>query len=482
MKLDRKYIILFTVCLSTFMSTIDSSIVNISLPVMAKELKVDISSIQWVVSSYLMTITAFLLIWGKLSDVYSRKKLFIGGFMVFTVGSLLCALSRNLEMLVMGRVVQALGASITMALVQGIVTLVFPGNERGKALGVISTAVAMGSLTGPSVGGVLVHLWGWQSIFSINLPIGILGIVMAFKFLPETFENQLLGASQGVTRAVETSIQRTSFDYLGSSIFIGMILLLFMALLGYQDGVVSAMPMWIMLAFASALFIGFIKREKNCKNPMLNLEIFNIGEFSSGVMAAYISFLALFAYMLLMPFYLQSVQGYDILKAGLLMSLYPMALALFAPIFGRLSDRISYKPLTVGGLTLNGFALTWLAFSKEGQSIWTLGLMILLLGTGSAMFQSPNTNSIMGAVPRTFVGIAGSINAFFRNFGMVTGTTLAVLLFGFATRQGVGVVSLQNLEPEVFLKGFRTVMLASAGLSFVGVGLSARRGRTNVER
>ncbi len=485
MKLEKKYWVLLTVALSTFMATIDSSIVNISLPVMAKELHVDLNSIQWVVSSYLMTISAFLLFWGKLSDVYSRKKLFIGGFTVFTIGSLICALSVNLPMLVGGRLIQALGASITMALVQGIVTLIFPVTERGKALGVISTVVAMGSLTGPSVGGLLVHFWGWQSIFSINLPIGIIGIIMAFKILPDSFENQsaYVGESGNENQRVTVIKEKSekAFDYLGSGLFAVMILLLFMALLGYQDGLVSMFLMWVMLGISIFLCIAFLKREKNYENPMLNLNMFKIWEFSSGVLAAYITFLSLFAYMLLMPFYLQGVQGYDVLKAGMIMSLYPLAMAVLAPFFGRLSDQISYKPLTMGGLMLNGIALGLLAFSKGHQTVWFLGSIIIMLGIGSAMFQSPNTSSIMGAVPRIMAGIAGSINAFFRNFGMVTGTTLAVLLFGIATRQGIGAVSLQSLEPDVFLKGFKAVMLTAAGLSFIGVALSAQRGKVVVE-
>lgn len=472
MKLEKKYLVLMTVCMSTFMATIDSSIVNISLPVMARALGVSLNSIQWVVSSYLMTITAFLLFWGKLSDLYSRKKLFIGGFAVFTLGSLICALSNALPMLVGGRLIQALGASITMALVQGIVTLIFPVTERGKALGVVSTVVALGSLTGPSVGGLLVHFWGWPSIFSINLPIGVIGVIMAYKILPDHFEHS---SQQNGGR--EELGQKKTFDFWGSGIFALMILLMFMGLLGNQDGLVSRMHMWLMLGVSALLFIVFIWREKHVQNPMLDLNMFKIWDFSSGVLAAYISFLSLFSYMLLMPFYLQGVQGYDVLKSGLLMAIYPLALAICAPNFGKLSDRISYKPLTIGGLSLNGIALILLAFSKGDLTVWALGGIILMLGVGSAMFQSPNTSSIMGSVPRTVAGIAGSINAFFRNFGMVTGTTLAVIIFGFTTGQSSGGVTFQNLEPTVFLLGFKWVMLTAAFLSFLGVGLSALRGR-----
>lgn len=468
MKIEKKYLVLMTVCLSTFMSTIDSSIVNISLPVMAKDLEVPLNSIQWVVSSYLMTISAFLLFWGKLSDVYSRKNLFIGGFVIFTLGSLICALSSTLPVLVGGRLIQALGASITMALVQGIVTLIFPVTERGKALGVVSTVVALGSLTGPSVGGLLVHIWGWSSIFSINLPIGIVGVIMAFKILPDRFEQQ----------ERELISSKRHFDFWGSGIFALTILLLFMALLGNQDGLVSSSQMWFMLGGSGFLFLLFLWREKNYVNPMLDLDLFKIWEFSSGVLVAYISFLSLFSYMLLMPFYLQGVQGYDVLKAGMLMALYPLALAFFAPNFGRLSDRISYKPLTMGGLGLNGLALVLLALSKGDRPLWALAGIILMLGVGSAMFQSPNTSSIMGSVPRQMAGIAGSINAFFRNFGMVTGTTLAVIIFAIATHQGVGNVSFQSLGTDLFLKGFKVVMLTAALLSFVGVALSARRGQS----
>lgn len=466
----QRNLVLFTVCLSTFMATIDASIVNISLPVMAKDLKVSINSIQWVVTSYLITISAFLLIWGKLSDLYSRKALFIGGFITFTIGSLMCSLSSSLTMLVVSRVVQALGASVTMALVQGIVTLIFPANERGKALGVTATVVALGSLVGPSLGGLLVHFWGWHSIFTINLPIGTVGILMAWQVLPSADSDD---------RKKEP---KPKFDYYGSILFSTAIIMFFLTLLSYQDG---ALPLSTTINFtigALVLFSAFVYHEKRVDNPLLDLRLFHNWEFSSGVSVLYIFFLSLFSYTFFMPFYLQRVRQLDVLTAGMLMSVYPIVTGIFAPIFGRLSDRISYKPLTVTGLSLNALALGLLAFAGSRVPVAMVGATIALLGLGASIFQAPNTSSIMGAVPRTKVGIAGSVNAFFRNFGMVTGTTFSVLLFTAVTHINIESLSDTAMNPQVFLSGYSVVMLSAALLSLLGAFISLFRGNTTDSR
>ena len=469
MNTKQRSLILFTVCLSTFMATIDGSIVNISLPVIAQQLSVSISAIQWVVTSYLVTISAFLLIWGKLSDLYSRKLLFIGGFMTFTIGSLLCSLSGSLPMLVFSRVVQALGASITMALVQGIVTLIFPANERGKALGMIATVVAMGSLVGPSLGGLLVHFWGWQSIFTINLPIGLFGMLMAWRYLPG--------------KETETSANTPmAFDYFGAATFSTAIIIFFLALLSYQDGVISLSVTLLLTIIALLLLTFFLKHEKRASNPLLDLKIFHNWEFSSGVLTLYIFFLSMFAYTFFMPFYLQKVRQLDVLSAGMLMSLYPMTTGLCSPLFGRLSDRMSYKPLTIIGQSLNALGLCLLAFAGSSAPLPVVGGIIVLLGLGASIFQSPNTSSIMGAVQRTQVGVAGSINAFFRNFGMVTGTTLSVLLFTTVTQVTIEALSGTTINSSNFLFGFKVVMLTAATLALSGACLSYFRGGTHVHK
>jgi MFS family permease len=216
----KKWLILINISVSVFMATLDGSIVNIALPVISKELSVNISSVQWVVTSYLLAISVLLLIWGKISDIYGKKKIFAFGFIIFTLGSLLCGLSASLTILVLSRVLQAVGASAMMALSQGIVTETFLPGERGKALGIIGTTVAIGSLVGPSLGGILIHYFNWQSIFLINVPIGLIGAILTFVIIPD---DHIFSESK-------------IFDFKGSVMFVGSILLMFISLLFLQEG------------------------------------------------------------------------------------------------------------------------------------------------------------------------------------------------------------------------------------------------------
>lgn len=456
---QKRNLVLFNACLSTFMATVDGSIVNITLPVISAFFKVNINDVQWVVTSYLLAISALLLVWGRIYDLYGRKYLFAAGMGIFTVGSLFCGLSSSFAFLVLSRVIQALGASIMMALGQGIVTSIFPSNERGKALGMIGMVVAMGSLVGPSLGGVLVNWLGWRSIFYINIPIGIIGIVLTFLVMPKDQELP----------------QVKIFDYKGAALFIAGILLLFIGLLGKQQGSISTLLMALMVAAALLLIAGFIMYESREKNPLVNLELFNSKVFSIGLLCAYLSFCSMFAYTFFMPFYLQYALKLNVMHAGLMMSFYPMTMALVAPISGWLSDKITYKPLTIIGLSINTVTLGLMSTLSTTSSRLFIGVLIVLLGAGGSIFQSPNNSSVMGAVPRDKLGTAGSINAFFRNFGMVSGTTIAVIIYTMVTKLGIESISGSSFDSALFLKGFRVVLINAALMTLLAVLLTIRR-------
>ncbi len=462
---SKRNLILFTVSIATFMATLDGSIVSIAMPVISKAFSVNIGALQWILTSYLLTISAFLLIWGKLSDLYGRKYFFAAGIAIFTLGSLMCGLSGSLSMLILSRIIQALGASITMALSQGIITAIFPPNERGRVLGMTGTVVAVGSLTGPSLGGILVHLFGWQTIFFVNIPFGILGTCLTLLIMP----------------TLHIAKEKQKFDYSGALLFMASILLFFTALLFMQDGMISLGIMAFMIGIALILFVVFLKNEGTVRDPILDLTLFHNPIFSTGLICSYFSFVAMFSYIFLMPFYLQNVLELNILKAGLLMSLYPATTAIIAPFSGWLSDKISFKPLTILGFSIT--SITFLLLSSAGidTPLYQVGILIVLLGFGGAVFQSPNTSSVMGAAPKDKLGIAGSISAFFRNFGMVSGTSLAVLLFIFTTKMGIENVAESLTNPTIFLKGFKIVLEFSAGLSLAGLLLSAFRFRIAIK-
>jgi len=456
----RRGLILFNACVITFMATLDGSIVNIALPTIAKALGAGVSAVQWVVTSYLLCVSATLLVWGRLSDIYGRKKLFAAGLLTFTVGSLLCGLSGSLSALVASRVLQGLGAAMAMALVQGIVTSTFPPEERGKALGFIGSVVAIGSLLGPSLGGLLVAMAGWRSIFFINVPIGLGGVVLTFAVMPES-----AGSRAGRVRIAGDG---KAFNWGGALLFVLSISALFVAMLAYQDGLLPAPPALGIAVLAFVLFFAFLRAEKR-PSPLVDRSLFRSRVFTMGVIDSCLSYVAMFSYTFFMPFYLQGVRGMSVLGAGALMSVYPLVTGVLAPLAGSLSDHITYRPLTIAGLLCNAFGLALLATLGPGTPLYAIGAVIVLLGAGGAMFQSPNNSSVMGSVPRDRLGIAGSLNAFFRNLGMVTGTTLSVSLFSFVTKARMDSVSSGALDGAVFLGGFRVVVLAAAGFALAAM-------------
>jgi len=440
------------------MSTLDGGIVNIILPVVAGHFSVNINEVQWVVTAYLLAISSLLLIWGRISDLYGRKYLFAVGMAIFTAGSFMCGMSETFGILVFSRVIQAIGASIMMALVQGIVTSVFPENERGKALGFIGMVVALGSLTGPSLGGILVYAFSWQAVFFINIPFGIIGVILTFFVMPES----------------ETLDKKGAFDYKGTVVFVSCILLAFISLLNLQQGTIHPVIAAGLLILALILFILFVGYERETQSPLVDLNLFRNRIFSMGLLCAYLSFCSMFAYTFFMPFYLQYTLGMTPLQAGLMMSLYPMTMALVAPVSGWLSDKISYRPLTVAGLAMSTAGLLLMSVLGQDSSRLLIGAGIVILGAGNSVFQSPNNSSVMGAAPKEKLGTAGSLNSFFRNLGMVSGTTFSVILFTIVTQ-----VRIENVANNIalFLKGYHSVMLFAAALCLVAVFISINRVR-----
>jgi MFS family permease len=350
---------------------------------------------------------------------------------------------------------------MAMALVQGIVTSIFPAKERGKALGFIGAVVSIGSLLGPSLGGILVHFAGWRSIFFVNVPIGLVGVALTFAVMPESEK------------------QEGDFDWPGAALFGSLIVLFFVWLLSLQEGgsspLAQAPGSWLAPLASAGLFGAFVLVERGRRHPLVDSSVFGSPVFSLGIAASWLSYVALFSYILFMPFYLQGLRGLTPLEAGLLLSLYPAVTAILAPFFGALSDRIGYKPLTVGGLGVTALGLALLSTLGTDSSLLWIGFLVALLGLGGAAFQSPNNSSVMGAVPRDRLGVAGSLNSFFRNLGMVSGTTLAVALFSLRTRGGMTTAEAIALDPGSFMDGFRFVVLAAALVALAGSAINLQR-------
>ncbi len=458
-----KWSILIIVLMFTFMSALDGSIVNVALPKMATALNVTTSSIQLVATSYLIVIAGTVLIFGRLGDMFGKSKMFIFGLGLFTLGSLLCGITSSFPILILARVVQSIGAAGTMANNQGIITETFPPSERGKALGFLGTSIALGSLIGPGLGGLIVGAASWEYIFLINVPIGVIALFFAIKLLPK-----------------ENKAAKGKLDILGAALFVFAIVPLFGALyeglsIGFED------PM-ILLSFAIAIisFIIFIFVEKKKEDPLLQLNIFSNKLFSLSIFCAFITFVGIFCNNIILPFYLQDVMNYTPEHTGLIMMVDPLLLTVVAPFSGSLSDKIGSEVLTFIGLILISLGLVLMATLNVDSNLLITIVFIGIMSIGLGLFQSPNNSLIMSTVPKDKLGIAGSVNALVRNLGMVCGIALATTLLYSMMSSAIGqrVTDFVVGRSDAFIYGMRNVYIAAAVISLIGAALTFFRLRS----
>lgn len=463
-----RWFILATVSVGTFMSTLDSSIVNVALPTISGELHASLSTLQWVVTAYLLTISSLLPVFGRIADLLGRRRVFSLGFLVFTLGSILCGVAPNIWFLIGMRILQAIGASMLMANSAALIIANFSPKERGRALGLTGTVVALGSLTGPALGGILVGLLNWRSIFFINLPIGILGYLAARIILPHDKPLQ----------------NKETFDFVGALFFtFGMISLMFAISNGQSWG-------WSSYPILGGLFLGtlslafFFHTEVRVPNPMIDLSMFRIRPFFIGNITGLLSFVAMFANMMLMPFYLQHVLNYSPARVGLVMTAFPLAMAIIAPLSGHASDRIGPIALTTSGLFVSAISFFYLSTLTITSLFWQIVPGLLLMGLGAGLFQSPNNSSVMSSVPPNKLGVAGGISALVRNVGMVIGISFSVSLF--QNREASLLLGVNNPTPlqqvTAFVGAYHTVMLASMSIALIAALISLnRKGYTRSE-
>ncbi|WP_276661248.1 MFS transporter, partial [Syntrophomonas wolfei] len=315
---------LIIICIGIFMSTVDGSILNIANPTIARELSVSMREIQWVVTAYMLVITTSLLFFGKLGDMLGSSKIYSYGFLIFTIGSLLCSLSPSLAYLVAARVIQAIGASMMMATGIGIVSNAFPPGERGKALGITGSIVGVGNMTGPSLGGILIANFTWPVIFLINVPIGILAFYLGMRYLPQQAK----------------SLAPKKHDLGGLLLFALSTIILLLSFSG-SHGIE-----WKLFSLGLLIMLLFYLYEKRISDAILDLELFKIKNFSHGNLLAFAAYSAQTSVFFLMPFFLENLLHYPPAFSGLIMTIPPVTMAITAPLAGALSDRIGNRRIT----------------------------------------------------------------------------------------------------------------------------------------
>ena len=461
--MNRRWWMMLNVSIGVYMSTLDASIVNISLPTIVHSQNTNLTTVAWVVMAYLIIITGCLLIMGRLADLLGQRKVYLFGLITFTVGSALCGFSPTIYFLIGSRVLQGLGASALMAISPAILTTAFREEERGQALGMLGSVVSAGFLTGPLLGGFLVEHLGWRSVFYINLPIGAIGIFLSLKVLEKS-----------------ESPMKVEIDLWGALLLFFFItsFLLFLNQVGH--GLSPLVWGWLFVSlFCLGLFIGV---ELRSSSPIVDFTIFRRRLFISSLGASLFSFWMSGAHTFVAPFFLQNILGYSPSKVGML--IFPVALTgmIMAPLGGRLSDRIGVRIPTTVGLTLISLTIFSFAFLNTPVNDYDILWRQIVIGIAIGLFNPANNSAIIGSLPREKVGLASSLAALSRNLGIVVGVAFAEMVIALRTSatplgdggEGPSLTSIQVVWKLVLILGLTGVLLSWMGKSQSGIQSSSR--------
>ncbi|MGH9063486.1 MAG: DHA2 family efflux MFS transporter permease subunit [Acidimicrobiales bacterium] len=452
---DAHWFAVGTVCVGAFMGQLDASIVTQAFPTLEHDFHASLGGVTWVGLAYLLTLVALVTAVGRFADMIGRKLLYTYGFIVFIVGSGLCGLAPTLLSLDGFRVLQAVGAAMLQANSVAIIYLAMPPDKLGRGIGIQGAAQALGLALGPTVGGLLIALGGWRLIFLVNVPVGIVGTTLGWFLIPRS--RHLQG--------------RAAFDWTGFACFVPAVVCL-LAAVSFGDQAGWGSPLIIGMLVASAVLgTAFVARERRARAPMLDLSLFRRVPFSAGVASGLLSYLVLFGVLFVVPFFLERGLGLGPGRAGLELTVMPVALGITAPLAGRLADRVGARPLTVGGMLLSAAAFVALALFHGDLGAFLVELAVL--GAGLGMFTPPNNAAIMGAAPREQSGVASGVLNMTRGMGTAMGLAFTSLVFGL-------IVGGERSRASLVTSGFVASALFLAVVALGAMVLAGLRGRTEL--
>jgi EmrB/QacA subfamily drug resistance transporter len=450
-----KRLVLIVATMASFLFPFMGSAVNIALPVLGKELSLDAVTLGWIATAYLLSSAAFLVPFGRIADIYGRKKIFTCGIAIFTLSSLFSGISSSAAMLISFRILQGIGGAMLAGTAVALLTTVFPANERGKVLGINVAATYLGLSLGPVLGGVLTQHLGWRSIFFLSALLGlvVIGIVL-WKLKGEW-----------------TGAKGEKFDSVGSVIYIlGLVALVYGFTLLSESSILG-----VCLIVGGAIGLAaFTRWEMKIKSPILDISLFrNSRAFTLSNLAALINYSATFAVAFLISLYLQYLKGFNPQSAGLILVAMPAMQAIFSPLAGRLSDRIEPRLIASAGMVLTTVGLVIFIFVNEETSLGLIIGNLILLGLGFAFFSSPNTNAVMSTAPKMAYGVASATLATMRQVGMSFSMGLAMLMFALY----MGKVQITPEYYPLFQQSMKTSFIFFAILCFGGIFASLARGK-----
>lgn len=465
-KINYKWMALYCTTLGALFSVLSGSTLMIALPVIMKDLNTSMSIVTWTIMGYMLVMTILVPSIGRMADMVGRKKLYVSGFAIFTLTSLLCAISQTGMQLLIFRMIQAVGGALLVANSTAIVADAFPKRELGKALGINSMIICVAAVAGPILGGFLIGI-GWRSIFYVNIPIGVIGTLWAHFSLKET----------------KITSEKQKFDVFGTVTFsAGMLALLTALTLGGFSGWINIYVITLFIV-AIVLLALFVNIENKVEFPMLDLRLLKTRVLAFAFLANFLNGVARGAVTFLLIFYFQGVKGIDPMIAGILLSPFALAMMIVSPFSGWLSDKYGVRILSSVGLVISAVGLAGLIVIKADTPIIELIIWMSIMGLGSGMFFAPNTSAIMGGVPADKRGIAAGVRTMMTNAGMVLSIAICMAIISSSispdAMQALFVgsqVGGKGIATEQFIAGLRTAFTLCFIFSLLAAFMSYLRG------
>ncbi len=443
----HKYKLFSVGALGTFMATLDGSILNVALPTISRDLGIGVDTVAWVVLSYSLTLISLMMVFGAWSGSKGYSFSYRFGYSFFIIGSTICVFSGDIYLLVLGRIVQAIGTAMFAAVGPGMVTQVFPASERGKGIGMMVMMVSAGFMVGPPLGGFMLDIWPWTSIFVINIPIGLFGLIMTYRYF----------------RSVPPSAPGGDLKLKGAvAVSLGLVAGTFCLTL-INDYSLADYRIWGLAVVSVLALLAFLKYEARKETAMIGLDIFKNQRFTTSLGAMLFMFMGMSGVLILVPFYLEQIKHFEPKQVGMYLIILPILMFIFAPLSGRLSDKIGSRFLTTLGISVLMGGLFLLSRLEVSSSNMYIAVCLVVVGTGVGVFNTPNSSALMGSVRPDQRAVTSSILGTTRNIGMSIGVALSTALFTFHQLANVGLGS----DGEIFIISYRTVIYVSI---FIVVG------------
>jgi EmrB/QacA subfamily drug resistance transporter len=451
---NRKWWTLGALSFALFMIMLDNTIVNVALPAIKSDLGIGTSELEWVVTAYALTFAVLLLTGGKLGDLYGRRLIFTIGLVVFTASSLACGLSSSATELIAARAVQGVGSALMMPATLSIITATFVARERGAAIGIWAGVSAMALAIGPLLGGVITEHISWNWIFYVNVPIGLLGIVAAVVVVPESKDmshEQRLDPAGLVTSGI------------------GLLALVYALIEGHNYGWTSARIVGLFVIAAVAL-AAFVFVELRQRLPMLDLTLFRNGTFTGANVVAILVTLAMFGIFVFFPIYMQTLRGWSPIQSGAALLPWTLLIVIFAPIAGKLSDRIGSRWLISGGMATVALCCLELSTVTVDSSFWHMLPGFVLGGLGMAFVMTPMSAAVMSAAPVDKAGVASGVLNTFRQVGVALGIAITGAII---TNREAAALHAGDDPAHAFVHGLTFAMRVSAVICLGGAAAAA---------